>query len=65
MGRTIPTHRMAVDMTERKFKDFRRALRSLDRERMYKIIILLANKIKLVWCLKIQQLFMKIDALLK
>ena len=37
MGRTIPTHRMAVDMTEKKFKDFRRALRPLDRIRLDKI----------------------------
>ena len=37
MGRTIPTHRMAVDMTEKKFKDFRRALRPLDRKRLDKI----------------------------
>ena len=37
MGRTVPTHRMAVDMTEKKFKEFRRALRPLDRERLDKI----------------------------
>ena len=37
MGHTEPTHRMAVDMTEMKFKDFRRALRPIDRERLDKI----------------------------
>lgn len=37
MGRTIQTPRIAVDMTERKFKYFRRALRPIDRDRLDKI----------------------------
>ena len=37
MGHTEPTHRMAVDMIERKFGDFRRTLRPIDRERLDKI----------------------------
>ncbi len=37
MGRTIPTHRMAVDLTEKKFKDFRNTLRHFDRKRLDRI----------------------------